>query len=209
MLGESIILTYNWDTIIETLLDRNCQPYVFDFNSAFDTKAIPIIKMHGSIDWFSNLYPEKMKDWMEFTSLGEHIEGHHRARGNLLQYYNNYMSPKIVIPSYDKINQVMTLGNVWKYPWKYLQDKLEVIIIGFSMRADDYHSGAFIYPQLVQGTRNGDLKVKVIDFANNNEEKNEIRERYKGVENCEFWFDGFCEEACDFIKKPTEVEKSI
>lgn len=69
------------------------------------------------------------------------------------------------------------------------------------MRPDDYHSRAFIYPQLVAGSRKGHLSVKVIDFAEDKDEqkKNEIRKRYIGVKNCKFWFNGFNNNVCDFI----------
>jgi hypothetical protein len=187
--------------------------YSYDFSSTYTTKHIPIIKLHGSIDWFSNI-DYKKKDWMQFVPVYRSTKGiEHgeiiyddsilfKAEGNLLAYYNKaHMSPRIIAPGYDKLSQALALGDFWKYPWMLLQDNLEIIIIGFSMRPDDYHSRSFIYPQLVQGSRDGSLKVKVIDYATDEKKRDEIRERYEGVEHVKFWFDGFNEGAIDFINK--------
>ena len=198
-LRGSMILTFNWDTIIEELLDRAEKSYVFDFHSAFQTEAVPLIKLHGSVDWFSDPHPFN-RDWMCHVPISEHNPGIVRAKGKFSQYRNYGCHPLIVVPSYDKINRVKSLGSIWETPWFYLQDELEVVIIGFSMRPDDYHSRAVIYPQLVHGSRKGHLKIKVIDFADNDDYKNEIRKRYDGVENCRFWFEGFSGNVQDFIE---------
>lgn len=213
-LKASMVITFNWDTLLETLLDINNKSYSYDFAATYETKDIPIIKLHGSIDWFSN-FAYKNENWMEFTPIYRGISGIEKngefiyeepvlfkAAGNLLSYYNKaHMSPRIIAPSYDKLSQATMLGDLWRYPWMFLQDKLEVIIIGFSMRPDDYHSRAFIYPQLVQGSRDGNLRVKVIDYAVDSEKKNTIKKRFAGVENIEFWFEGFNKNSLDFINK--------
>ena len=85
-------------------------------------------------------------------------------------------------------------------PWRFLQNKLEIIIIGYSMRPDDYHSRAFIYPQLVHGSRSGDLTIKVVDYAKDNAKRDAIKARFEGVENIEYFFDGFGGEALEFIE---------
>ncbi len=199
-LHGSIVLTFNWDTVLETLLDQNLLTYGFDILPALNKGVIPIIKLHGSIDWFTEL--NKLISNKSLTShkriLG--IKNHYRVYNNLKDYYDNYCSPQIVIPAYDKISQVINLGEIWSAPERFFHDKLDIIIIGFSMRPDDHHSRAFIYPQLVAGSREGNLRIKVIDFANNEEKKKEIRARYIGVENCQFWYDGFNENVWEFIK---------
>ena len=84
----------------------------------------------------------------------------------------------------------------------FLQDDLEVVLIGFSMRPDDFHTRAFIYPQLVQGSQSGSLSVKVVDYAADKHHQKEIRKRFEGVKNCKFFFDGFSDSALDFIQTP-------
>lgn len=199
LLKKSLVLTFNWDTLIERLLEANSMKYAFDLASTFENERVPLLKLHGSVDWFS--MPDKLlkEDWMSFEPIGDSFEDCYRANGNPLAYYKYYMTPWIVIPSYDKISQVLALGRLWQTPWAWLRDKLEIVLIGFSMRPDDFHSRAFLYPQLVSGSRNGSLSVKVVDLAQSHEEQKKIRERFAGVENCQFFFDGFCDRALDFI----------
>lgn len=201
-LEDALILTFNWDTLLEKLLAKQNLEYTHDFSERIkDKKRIPMLKLHGSIDWFSMPSHFLKKDWMSFDSLGKSLDGYYRAKGDLKKYFNEYLSPWIILPSYDKISQISKLGDSWTTPWIFLQDELEIVIIGFSMRHDDYHSRAFIYPQLVQGTRDGALKVKVIDFAASNDEEKNIMARFEGVENISYFFQGFSEKAIDFINE--------
>jgi len=137
---------------------------------------------------------------MSFEPLANETIDIYKARGDLLRYYDNMMSPWIIIPSFDKISQLQNLGDIWIMPWRFLQNKLEIIIIGYSMRPDDYHSRAFIYPQLVHGSRSGDLTIKVVDYAKDNAKRDAIKARFEGVENIEYFFDGFGGEALEFIE---------
>lgn len=210
-LSNSLVMTFNWDTVLEYFMEQSRIDYSYDFPSTYNTSIVPIIKLHGSIDWFSD-FEYKEKDWMKFSPVyrpsngikdGEIIYDDpvlFRSEGNLLDYYDKaYMSPRIIAPGYDKLSQVVTLGDYWKYPWMFLQDELEVIIIGFSLRPDDYHSRAFLYPQLFSGAKEGNLSIKVIDYAISDEDRAEIEARYEGIENISFWFDGFNEDAVRFI----------
>jgi pimeloyl-ACP methyl ester carboxylesterase len=91
--------------------------------------------------------------------------------------------------------------HMWQLPWLWLEDDLEITIIGYSIRPDDYQSRAFIYPRLVRGSRCGALRVKVIDKADTQAARGEVRERFAGVSNCEFCFEGFSKEAVEFIAR--------
>lgn len=199
LLEGSLVLTFNWDTVLETILKKQGIKYSYYPPATYKKPIVPIIKLHGSIDWFSLPSRIMRQPWMSFGRASASFKDCYRAKGNLLNYFNAGLTPWVVIPSYDKISQILALGEIWQTPWIYLQDKLEVIVIGFSMRPEDFHSRAFIYPQLVYGSRNGDLKVKVIDLAQDEPKKKEIRDRFLGVEDCQFFFGGFSQEALEFI----------
>lgn len=210
-LNYSLIFTFNWDTVVETFLDRACIKYDYGLSSAYKKSGIPIIKLHGSIDWFlnpwiksTNVKTELIRELDQPSDLNEE-EKIHKVTQDLRYFYENTSTlnyPLLVIPGYDKISQVKKLGNMWKYLWSCLQDDLEVIIIGFSLRPDDYHSRAIFYPQLVYDSKAGRLKVKVLDYAQDEDTQKNIRARYEGVENCQFWFDGFNEKVFEeFIDK--------
>jgi hypothetical protein len=193
-------MTFNWDTLLEYVFDNNLINYTYRPADIVRENKIPIVKLHGSIDWFTYPYGEFKKEWMSFEPISKETTSIFKAKGNLFRYYNNMMTPWIIIPSFDKISQLHSLGDIWVMPWRFLQNKLEIIIIGYSMRFDDYHSRAFIYPQLVHGSRSGDLSVKVIDYAKDNSEKDKIKTRFEGVENIKYFFDGFNEKALEFIE---------
>jgi hypothetical protein len=201
-LNNSMILTFNWDTVVETLFDSYNIPYRYQLNSRdyeSRNKSIPLIKMHGSIDWISKPEIRKNKKLLKFESIGDEFTNIVKAKGNLKDFYERMYYPWIVLPNYDKITQLSNFGKTWETPVRYLNDNLEIVIIGYSLRPDDFHSRSFIYPELVHQSRRGCLKVKVVDFAESKKKEKEIKERFKGVENCKFWFNGFSQEALNFI----------
>jgi hypothetical protein len=203
-LDNSMILTFNWDTVIETLFESNNIPYRYQLNSKdYDSrnKSIPLIKMHGSIDWFSKSNVRINEEHLKFENIGDEFTNMVKAKGILKDFYERMYYPWIVLPNYDKITQLSNYGKTWETPNRYLNDNLEIVIIGYSLRPDDFHSRSFIYPELVHQSRSGNFQIKVIDFADCKEKEIEIRERFEGVENCKFWFKGFSQEALNFINE--------
>ena len=198
-LPGSLVLTFNWDTVLESILDQERIAFTFDLPSAYQNGKVPIIKLHGSIDWFSKPSAEQTRPWMRFDHLSKSFEGCYRAQGNPLRYYEQFLTPWIVMPSYDKVSQILALGDLWQLPWIYLQDELQVSVIGFSMRSDDFHSRAFLYPQFVQGTRDRSLTVKVVDLAADDSQRHMVAQRFHGVENCQFHYSGFSSDALRFL----------
>lgn len=199
VLKNSLVITFNWDTLLENICDHYNTKYSLNRKN-WRTKT-PIIKLHGSIDWFSKPSEVSYRPWMSLKCVGDNLKKFYKADGDLNRYYNFIKAPHIVIPSYDKINQISILGTLWESPWYLLQDETEIIIIGLSMREDDYHIRAFIYPQLVQGSRDGYLRIKVIDKAENDNDCRRIKKKYRGIKNVEYYLGGFNSEAIQFIKK--------
>ncbi|ARV15360.1 SIR2 family protein [Polaribacter sp. SA4-12] len=199
---DSLIITFNWDTLLEHLFDFQNIKYRNQLNLDDDNfkerkKSIPLLKLHGSIDWFSSIKEQSSTN--NFESLGYGFEKINKYKGNLKNQYNKYKSPWIIIPNYDKLNQLKDYGELWETPERYFDDKLEIIFIGFSFRKDDFHTRAFMYPKLVRGSKTGQYNVKVVDFAENETSEKNIRDRFDGIENCQFWYNGFSEESLNFI----------
>lgn len=103
------------------------------------------------------------------------------------------------MPSFDKIYQVTRYDDLWQMLYLFLQNELTVYFIGFSMRPDDYHTHAILYPQLAYGAKEGYIRVKVVDLVSTEDKKSAIRNRFRSVPGTEFWFDGFTENALDFV----------
>jgi len=203
LLKDSLVFTFNWDTYLEYLLDQNNLPYELDSRSNLKRGVIPLFKLHGSVDWFSLPSDDNRREWMDFRPLGNTFGDLSRAKTNthrLKDYYEELLSPWIIVPAYDKVDQIRQLGDQWSLLYMFFQSELEVIIIGYSMRKDDYHTQAIIYPQLVHGSREGYIKVKVIDYARTQDEINLVKNRYAEITNCQFYLNGFCDEAISFLR---------
>lgn len=80
-------------------------------------------------------------------------------------------------------------------PWR----RLDVQIIGSSIRPGDYHSRALLDPPLVRGARGGRLRVAVVERAPDARTREEIIVRFTDVQGCRFWFDGYSPHALDFL----------
>jgi hypothetical protein len=201
-LKDAVVLTFHWNTLLEQLLERQGMGFAFELARALEQGLVPLVKLHGSVDWFSmEAVRGTNPAGLRLTPLGEAYDGIGRAQGDLLRAYESMPTPWLVVPSYDKVFQVLSLGQVWQLPWTWLDDDLEVVVIGYSIRPDDYHSRALIYPRLVRGSRAGRLRVKVIDTARSREDREKIEQRFAGVEGCRFCFDGFSAQAVDFIEQ--------
>ena len=200
-LKNAMVFTFNWDTILETSLDDAKIIYDLDRHADCQPPTIPILKLHGSIDWFSTQHCLRQK-WMKLRPIGGSLPRLSRACepvSELNRYYDAGITPWMVMPSLGKLYQVTRYDALWQMLYLFLQNELEVYIIGFSMRPDDYHTHAIIYPQLARGAAEGRIKVKVVDLASCPTKKRDIRERFAHIPNCKFCFKGFEEECLDFL----------
>ena len=188
-LDKSIIITFNWDTMLEQAMDRNNIEYSYQLDNGIINHKTPILKLHGSIDWFLPRecdYKKLGKRY--FIDTGERFK---KYVSDLTDCYSEHMTPYIVTPNFEKISQLKEFGNLWTMPWALFQNKIDVKIIGFSMRNDDFHTRAFIYPQLFIGSKSNDIIIRVLDYATELIKEDELRAKFKGIENIEFNFGGF------------------
>jgi len=191
-LDQCVILTFNWDTLLEKAFERNNIKYSYDLDQGIKHRCNVILKLHGSIDWFKpREFNYQALGKRFFQNLSPQLRKYKRYIGNLDDCYNNHMTPFIVTPNFDKITQLNAFKKLWIMPWNILQNKLNVNIIGFSMRDDDYHTRAFIYPQLYIGSSRGDMNIKVIDYAADDKDKVKLKKKYSGISDVRFDFKGF------------------
>lgn len=199
-LVSAIVFTFNWDTLLENALDAVGCMYQLDRHKASLSPEISLLKLHGSIDWYSSEHCLR-QPWMRLKPLGESLPELSRAIEPLSQqsrYSECGMTPWIVLPNFDKLYHVTRYGDLWQMLYLYLQNELTVYFIGFSMRPDDYHTHAILYPQLVHGAKAGYIRVKVVDYAATAEQQTIVKQRFRGIPGTEFWFKGFAEAALDF-----------
>lgn len=198
---DAVVFTFNWDTLLEHAFALSDTRFNLDRGTYCEPPTVLLLKLHGSIDWFSGEGPLR-KSWMNLLPLGKSMPSIARASDSfddLPRYYRAGMTPWIVLPAFDKTYQIAKYDDLWQMLYLLLQNELEVYIIGFSMRADDYHTHAIIYPQLVQGAQEGRIRVKVVDLASSCRAKRKIEKRFAHIPNRKFWFDGFTEGCLEFM----------
>ena len=204
--GNSLIVSFNWDVLLETALDAVGVPFTYDIHHWIETeyKTTLVMKMHGSANWFpdEDIDGRRLR-WRESAkAIGGWIPGLSFMPPNpsaLLACYSDSVAPILVVPGFDKLRMVERLGELWIRPWQLIQNDLDVIIIGLSIREDDYHTRAFLYPQLVRGTTHHNLRVKVIDKAAGLRDEEAVKRRFRRVRNVRYRFDGFGEHSLNFI----------
>jgi len=157
--GKSLIVSFNWDVLLEMALRSVGVPFTYDFHQWMEGgyQATMVMKMHGSVNWFADedINWRKFPWCREAKEIGKWIPGLRHVPPSpaaLLQCYYDRVAPIVVVPGFDKLRIVERLGELWIRPWQLVQNDVDVIVIGLSLRDDDYHTRAFVYPQLVWGT---------------------------------------------------------
>lgn len=197
---EDIIITFNYDTILEKVLDMKKIKYRFfpmrydkvdedggTLNTAAD--EVIILKMHGSIDWFSiknyrelfkgclrhkNYYPahdsifsnttifqpEKIIDEPYLSDSG--LQDIYKIN-NLSEYFSRSSlmteAPMILSPSMNKILYINPLLDFW---WGFGHNgsfSKYIVIIGFSMPKHDAYLKQCIY-SLINNYQNSTYQEK-------------------------------------------------
>ncbi len=197
---EDIIITFNYDTILEKVLDMKKIKYrlfpmrydkVDEDGGTLNTTAdeVIILKMHGSIDWFSiknyrELFkgylrqkkyypahdsifsnstifqPEKIIDEPYFSDSG--LQDIYKIN-NLSEYFSRSSlmteAPMILSPSMNKILYINPLLDFW---WGFGRNgsfSRYIVIIGFSMPKHDAYLKQCIY-SLINNYQNSTYQEK-------------------------------------------------
>jgi len=154
LLGPSdYVLTFNWDTVLEESLQAAGKPY----SLKPDPDSISLLKMHGSVDW------KRLGAGNQFLRDETYPQMKRRVVGNVYQYpcLENaaarrrhaaltsfaYVNPYIVLPSFSKLQWLDALKDYWyRTAILFTLNIRHVIIIGYSLRKDDYHTRSFLIP---------------------------------------------------------------
>jgi hypothetical protein len=171
--GQNTFISFNYDTLIEDALTQLRVPwrYGFEWNKANfkqgsadswgrskDDKAVPLLKLHGSINW-------------------GHLQGAQGANAKLSVFrsYAQLLSaggrPSIVPPTWNKSIESL-ISSAWEQAIEQLSTATRIIIIGFSMPETDQH---FRYLLAAGLQRNASLRS--IQFINPDAKGMEIRSR--------------------------------
>jgi hypothetical protein len=141
--GDTVV-TFNWDTLLEQILEEEGRPYTY----GPDPKSVSVLKLHGS------------RNWIRLYKNQEVQQGFRRLRGQLYEVddfdgfidkFGEEYSLAIVAPSYQKMYPT-ELDFYWYKAFQALAASPSVVIIGYSMPASDYEARALFRLSLGHGS---------------------------------------------------------
>jgi len=153
-----IVISFNWDCLLEAVLDRLGKEYTYDFQG----KGIKLCKLHGSINWRLGepdknrpKYSSNIRKWSP-TGLADAVMQKDIYHSSCLKYFDGWKEveplgeakPCIVLPGFGKAFDVRTLATLWYKPEFAFGFTHNVYIIGLSLTPDDFFVRSFFLDNL-------------------------------------------------------------
>ena len=195
------VVTTNYDIIFEQQAREHglCARYPMDFREAnvgsgpdrfiapvpgFD-RSIPVCKLHGSVNYFTN--PEDETDLFVSGNLsdgkpimldrgvraGMPAVGAVDSLAALRKKYEKPLMPAIIPPTYAKLDPKPWLESIWKAALHSLRYARLIVFIGYSMPESDGFMRALVAGSVATRARNARLQIRVID------ECEKVHQRYR------------------------------
>lgn len=149
---EDMIITFNWDCLIENTLIRLGTPYSY----CFEEKKLNICKLHGSVHWICS-EPNDLgtpKNTLDWRPLGykEGLVEHEIFVSDMVRGIENWagrgpfgeVRPCLVLPGYGKAFDVRKIAGLWYKPEFAFLRRGGVHIIGLGLAGDDYFVNGFL-----------------------------------------------------------------
>ena len=133
------IVTTNYDVCVDRVLDKEGIPYTYIIGSRDSEEAVPLVKMHGSINWFycencQALFMPKVEEMINATkqNIPYAITGVCRNCGASTRHM-------IVPPTTYKYLIYPPIVEVWNAGREIFERSMLYVIVGYSFSlADDY-----------------------------------------------------------------------
>lgn len=192
------VITFNYDLALDYALHFHNLPYDYCLNNEIASNSIPLIKLHGSLNWAkcdkcNNIIAWDLKYFFNNHRYNIHKDGikviidlPSRLISGEFKHCDEKitsLSPVIVPPTWNKTSYHNQLTNVWKHAADMFSDTKNIFISGYSLTPSD---SFFRYLYALSSVSNVLIKrFWVYDPA----EGNEIENRYKDligqqIENC-------------------------
>lgn len=192
------VITFNYDLALDYALHFHNLPYDYCLSDEIGPGKIPLIKLHGSLNWVkcdkcNNIIPWYLKDFFnnhryQFLKDGMKvtidlpsrlIDGEFEHCGEKI----TTLSPVIVPPTWNKTSYHNQLTNVWKHAANMFSDAKNIFISGYSLTPSD---SFFRYLYALSSVSNTLIKrFWVYDPAENDVIENRFRELIgQQIENC-------------------------
>ena len=162
------IITTNYDLLTEMAFKKIglAADYGFKYSSYLDDEysqvssddaldtgpsKIPVLKLHGSVNWFHDGDWEAIKVERRIVAVGSFKDQHlvpFAMAGNFVPK----MSPVIVPPSFLKPDLSRTLNQIWSQAAKHISESTHIVFVGYSFPASDVEMKYFLARALTENT---------------------------------------------------------
>jgi hypothetical protein len=137
-------ITFNYDIALDQALTFYSVPFDYCLNPDVSDRAIPLLKLHGSINWGLCAVCGAIRPW-DISALPRHATpGYSSFYYNLgskiatQEHCNQALTgPVLVPPTWNKHEYRGGLTTVWERAAKELGDADNIIIIGYSLPESD------------------------------------------------------------------------
>lgn len=154
-LGDVSAITLNYDIALDCAFHFRSVPvdYCLDANQGRQSDAIPLMKLHGSINWTTcskcgALTPYAINDYLADRERPLLTDGRSECHLPISRELHRTVhcsdstcevEPVIVPPTWNKALSHAALGNVWGRAARELSDAENIIVIGYSLPKTDYY----------------------------------------------------------------------
>lgn len=166
----NVVITSNWDYLIERSCSRRGVPYRLRWYQ--DESTVTVLKLHGSVDWTkkenaklawstNNYY--RLEDIIGGSrERHDHLRGKHVARchatENWTRAYQKIKAttkrPFMLTMARGKADSIRPLLDIWNDAYDVLSRARELRIVGYSMPDDDVEIRTLLRAGVCRGTRN-------------------------------------------------------
>ena len=173
----NIVITTNWDTLVEWSAIKRRVPMRFaaQGTGSFSSAELTVLKLHGSIDWCGKGSTKRSDTRENYGPLWELLNGKRNRRlpppkgegsvrrvrwdnsGTWQRLRGSYSEPYIVTMATGKDDELGPLQQVWVDAYHALSRASSIDIIGYSMPPDD----AEVRTLLRAGIKRGPSEPKV------------------------------------------------
>lgn len=171
LLSNDVIVSFNWDTLVENLLDYAGVPYSYTWEQG----KVLILKLHGSVNWRQDQRAAMGRD---APNLNYRPIGYDTADPkNDIHWSDKLLSPEawqasrslthevrpmIVLPGYGKAVDVRLLSAIWYKPEFLAMRQGGISIVGLSVADDDFIvDGLLRY--FLRGAIDETIRVRVVN----------------------------------------------
>jgi len=146
-----IVITYNWDCLLEAAFDAIGKPYAYIPREG----AITIAKLHGSVNWRLGEPRQRNLDWpaFGFASGMMTTEVYHSGLLRVPVSWEGTLplaeiEPLIVLPGAGKAFDVRSIAPLWYKPEWAFGLSHDIFILGLSLTPDDFFIRSFFLANL-------------------------------------------------------------